>query len=177
MTNLFGYNAKGEQEYSAIDLNNDGYINTDSTSIDRVTRTISDVVTNSAMSANVRRTRTYVWVKNNDSTATLVSTTETSTNGLKTWNTIWNNGVGATNKTQTVYAGSGNRYVTNTAPDGSYTVSAFTYGLPSPAKTQVTIKSSKPPTPTICMADKAASPMPATAQRLTRSIMPIRLPW
>jgi len=33
-----------------------------------------------------------------------------------------------TNRTQTVYAGGGNRYVTNTAPDSSYTVGAYSYG-------------------------------------------------
>ena len=48
--------------------------------------------------------------------------------GLKTWNTLWNAGAGVTNKTQTVFATGGNRYVTNTAPDGSYTISAFANG-------------------------------------------------
>ena len=33
-----------------------------------------------------------------------------------------------TNQSQTVYAGSGNRYLTNTAPDGSYTLSNYSYG-------------------------------------------------
>jgi len=126
VTNLFGYNARGEQEHSAIDLNNDGQINTNGT--DRVTRTISDVSNNGSVSANVRRTRTYVWGTNSDSTATFISSAETSVDGLKSWNTVWNNGVGMTNKTQTVFAGSGNRYVTNTAPDGSLTISAYSNG-------------------------------------------------
>src|ERR1043166_3235329 len=36
---------------------------------------------------------------------------------------------GLTNKSQTLHAGSGNRYITNTAPDGSYSVSFFQNGL------------------------------------------------
>src|SRR5207249_9295235 len=57
VTNLFAYNAKGELEFTAIDLNNDGQINTNGT--DRVTRTVTDVVADHG--TNVRRTQTYVW--------------------------------------------------------------------------------------------------------------------
>src|SRR5262249_2269738 len=42
--------------------------------------------------------------------------------------TTWSSANGVTNKTQTSYAGSGNRYVTNTAADGSYAVSYFQNG-------------------------------------------------
>ena len=58
----------------------------------------------------------------------LFRSVETSADGLRTWNMLWNAGAGVTNRTQTVYAGSGNRYVTNTSPDGSYTLTAYSYG-------------------------------------------------
>src|SRR5207249_89083 len=77
--------------------------------------------------ATIRRTQNYVWASSTDA-SNLVSTVETSADGLRTWNILWNAGAGVTNKSQTVYAGSGNRYVTNTAPDGSYTLTAYSYG-------------------------------------------------
>jgi RHS repeat-associated protein len=58
----------------------------------------------------------------------LISTTESSVDGLKTWSTTWNNGLGVTRQTITAYASGGNRYVTNIAPDASYLVSAYKYG-------------------------------------------------
>jgi RHS repeat-associated protein len=48
------------------------------------------------------------------------------TNCSITWN---NNGAqGVTNRSVTAYAGGGNRYLTNFAPDNSYTVAAYQYG-------------------------------------------------
>src|SRR5437016_10711123 len=42
--------------------------------------------------------RTILWVD-----PFFVSTTETSVDGLQSWNVVWNNGVGITNHTQTKY--------------------------------------------------------------------------
>ena len=59
----------------------------------------------------------------------LVSTTEASVDGLRSWNTVWNNGAGITNQSRTIYdAGNGNRYVTNIAPDNSWSVAITRYG-------------------------------------------------
>jgi hypothetical protein len=91
VTNRFGYNSTGECEVRAIDLDNKLI---DTNDVDRVTSTFSDVVTNSTLGANLRRTQTYVWGTNDDNTATLISTVETAVNGLTTWDTIRNNGVG-----------------------------------------------------------------------------------
>src|SRR6266508_1928729 len=57
-----------------------------------------------------------------------VSTVERSLEVLRSWMTISNGTAAVVTKSQTVYAGGGNRYVTNTAPDGSYEVSTIFYG-------------------------------------------------
>ena len=51
--------------------------------------------------------------------------TETSVDGLKSWNVSY----GLTNLSQTVFGANGFRYVTNTAPDGSFAVATYQYGL------------------------------------------------
>jgi RHS repeat-associated protein len=54
---------------------------------------------------------------------------ETSTDGLRTWNTIWNNGTAVTSQARTAFdAANGYRYVTNIAPDSSYSVAITRYG-------------------------------------------------
>jgi RHS repeat-associated protein len=122
---LYAFNPKGEQAYSVLDLNQD--YNIDFTGSDRITFTTNDVVSDHGTA--VQRTQVYVWNTNSVGTSTLISTTETSTNGLWTWNTAWNNGSGLLRQSWLVFAGGGNRYLTNIAPDNSYTVSAFQYGL------------------------------------------------
>ena len=123
---LYQYNAKGEPAYTAVDMNTNGVI--DFRGMDRITASISDVATKDA-NCNVRRTRTFIWANNNTSVSNLVSTTETSVDGLQSWNITWNNGVGVTNYSRTVYDPT-NGYVTaiSVAPDGSTTVSASQSG-------------------------------------------------
>ena len=49
--------------------------------------------------------------------------------GLRSWNTVWNNGAGITNQSRTIYdAANGYRYVTNIAPDNSWSVAVTRYG-------------------------------------------------
>ncbi len=54
----------------------------------RITRTVADAATNH--NTNVRRTQTYYWNTANSAVSNLVSTVETSADGLKTWETTWN---------------------------------------------------------------------------------------
>lgn len=122
VTTLKQYNAEGELEYVAIDLNNNGVI--DFAGTDRITRTVSDVTTNGTVV--VRRTRIYEWVTNTVDSNILVSTTETAVDGSRTWQTAF----GVTSQARTVFAGSGNRYVTNSAPDGSRSIQAYANGRP-----------------------------------------------
>ena len=59
----------------------------------------------------------------------LLTSSETSVDGLRSWHVIYSGGVSLTNSTHTrIDAANGYRYVTNTAPDRSSVVSASRYG-------------------------------------------------
>jgi RHS repeat-associated protein len=125
VSTLYAYNSKGEQTYTVIDSNRNYII--DFTGSDRITFVTNDVASDNG--TTVRRTRTYVWATGADA-ATLTSTAETSVDGLQSWSTIWNIGTPVTSHSQTVYdAAHGYRYLTNTAPDGSFTLNTFLNGL------------------------------------------------
>jgi YD repeat-containing protein len=107
-------------------MNGDGSIETNGT--DRVTQTVQDVFAD-PVNGNVQRTRTFVWYTNSNGYSSPVSLQETSTDGLKSWNTVYRDaGTPVTSQSQTVYAGNGNRYQRDIAPDSSYSVSAYLNG-------------------------------------------------
>jgi hypothetical protein len=121
VTNLYQYNAKGELEYSAIDLEGNGTI--DFAGSDRITQTVRDVAW--PIGQPVRRTQTYAWSTIGADSPVLISEDWVSTDGLHTWHIA----LGLTNRTDTTYNPSvGQRIVTNTASDGSYAVSITQYG-------------------------------------------------
>lgn len=121
---LYQYNAKGEVEYTAADLNANGVI--DFSGTDRITRTLT-YLTN-VNYVDVRRTETYVWTTDGQNTSLRVSTRDAATSGLQSWNTVWNNGQPVTSHMQTAFPGGGMHNVTATAADGSFTVSSYLYG-------------------------------------------------
>ncbi|MBI2927417.1 MAG: hypothetical protein HYY24_17105 [Verrucomicrobia bacterium] len=122
---LFQYNARGELDYTAVDLDRDDVI--DFSGTDRITRTLASVYNNGT--ANVRGTQTYVHTTDGSSASLLISTVEASTDGLRSWQTVYRDAsTPVTTQVRTVYAGGGNRYTTNTAPDGSYVLSAYLNG-------------------------------------------------
>ena len=122
VTTLYGYNLKGEMVTNAIDM--EGY-GIDPSGTNRVTFTTNDVVSDGV---NVLRSRTYMWMTNYDDTPTLVSMSETSTDGLQSWQTRYcDAGPPLTTHSQTVYSGT-NRTVTVTAPDNSSTVTRYVNG-------------------------------------------------
>ncbi len=123
VSTIYAYNAKGERNLTILDMTRTGTDNFNASN--HITFTTNDVVT--VGGTNVIRSQTYVWSTSSTS-SNLISTVESSTDGLKRWSIAWNNGVGLTNFSQTVYGSSGHRYVTNTAPDASYTVSTYQYG-------------------------------------------------
>ncbi|MCX6921882.1 MAG: hypothetical protein NT154_01495, partial [Verrucomicrobia bacterium] len=123
---VYAYNGKGEQVLSVVNSNRNSTIDYEGGYADRITFTTNDVT--SAHGSNVRRTQVYVWSTSSNS-SNLISTVEASTDGLKNWSTLWNSGSAVTRQSSTVYSSNGNRYVTNTAPDNSYTVSLYQYGL------------------------------------------------
>ena len=118
VTTLYTYNAKGELAFTTVDP----------TGVNRITQTTTDVVTNS-LGIIVRRTQNIVWL-DGQSTGTLASLSETSVDGLKSWQVNYgeaNGGKPVTNSTFTSISGS-SRTTTSTAPDGSHTVSVYSYG-------------------------------------------------
>jgi hypothetical protein len=124
VSKLFQYDDQGRQCVSAIDMEGSGAI--DFVGTDRITLTTNDVAFDRG--ANVNRRQVFAWSTNGSATSNLVSTTETSVEGLTNWSTTWNGTVGLTTTSATVYSGANTRTVTVTAPDGSYTVSAYRYG-------------------------------------------------
>lgn len=112
------YNARSEPEVSATLLVS-GASTIDFTK-DRITRTVSDVTTNAA-GVVVRRSRTFVCDTDASGASNLVSTTENSLDGRRSWSSAH----GRTNGSVTVYLGGGYRQVTNTAPDNSRSVSVL----------------------------------------------------
>jgi len=118
---LFAYNAKGEQEYTAIDVEQTGQI--DFSGTDRITQTHRDVVTDHSLT--VQRTTTTVWTTANSGNTQVISTVETTPEGRQTWQTAY----GLTTQTKIVYNGNGARTATTTAPDGTVTTSQYQNGL------------------------------------------------
>ncbi len=123
VSTLYQYDGKGEAAYTAVDMNQNGVI--DFGGADRITWTTNDVTTDHG--TNVRRSRTYVWDTLNVNSASLVSVAETSTDGLKSWQTQYRDATTpVTSQSQTIYGA--NRTVTETAPDNSYAISVYTSG-------------------------------------------------
>jgi RHS repeat-associated protein len=128
---LYEYNTRGELEFTALDLNQNGAI--DFAGTDRITRTLSDVI-NSA-GTGIRRTRSYVYPNDSSSLTRLISTMEVSADGMRTWQTVYRDGsTPVTTQSLTEYgmddgsAAAGYRTVTVTQPDGSKTVSVYHLG-------------------------------------------------
>ena len=122
---LYQYDAKGNLAYTAVDMEGSGTIDFSSSGSDRITQTTNDVTTDHGVTVN--RSRTYAWL-DGQSTGTLISMTENSANGLNTWQTQYRDiSTPVTSESQTAYS-SPSRTVTNTAPDGSYTVNNYSYG-------------------------------------------------
>ena len=118
VTTIFSYNAKGELEFTTIDP----------TGVNRITQATTDVGTND-LGTIVRRTQNFVWL-DDQSTGTLASVSETSVDGLKSWQVNYgeiNKNKPVTSSSITSISGS-NRITTATAPDGSRTVSTYSFG-------------------------------------------------
>ncbi len=112
---IYVFNAKGETTHTIMDMNQNGAI--DWNGPDRITFVTNDVVIDSG--ANMRRSRTYVWATNAN-TSVLISTAETSVDGLTNLQTVWNNGAAITSTNITVIiAVTGYQIVTSFAPDRS----------------------------------------------------------
>ncbi len=136
---LHTFNGNGEQDYSITALSDTargftayGDLVSGLSGIlsgtDYVSEAVSDVVYDSSHSANVRRTQSYVWATGGSSSPSLLSVSESSVDGLQSWNTSYAGLTAQTFHSQTVYGSGGARTVTATAPDNSYTVSTYQNG-------------------------------------------------
>jgi hypothetical protein len=94
---LYQYNGLGELEYAAVDMDGDGSIGFGGT--DRITRQVRSVTTNDVTS--IVRQETYRWATNGINSSNKVSTMDTSTDGLISWQMLWNGAASVTNKTVT----------------------------------------------------------------------------
>ncbi len=137
---LYRYDAKGELIVSAIDVDQDDLIDDGQTGTDRVTRTTRTVLASTdagnTRGVDITRTDIEVWTTDDSDAVAKVSTTETSTDGLKTWSTVYkdaaNPATAVTTSTITQIATSGNgwtRTATATSPDGSSTVAVYKSGF------------------------------------------------
>jgi RHS repeat-associated protein len=123
---LLQYNTRGEIEYLATDLNRNNSI--DFAGTDRIARVYRQTLFNSATGENVRRAQLYAWGTDGIDSGALLRTRETSTDGLRSWDTIWNGSSGITTKSQTVYTAGSNRSITTTFPDNSTELQQFLNG-------------------------------------------------
>ncbi len=102
---LYAYDANGRQSITAIDMNRNGVI--DYTGGDRITRTLSEVGVRDGFT--VQRTTTQVWETPNQDTPNSISVSESSVDGLRTWQTVR----GQTSSSVIAYDGQGGRTVTS----------------------------------------------------------------
>ena len=126
VTVLHGYDARGRQAVTAVDLNGNNTI--DYAGTDRITRTLYDVAAHSG--TTVQRTTTQVWESDGQDTPTTVSVSEQSADGLDSWQTVRGPlGLGGANGLTTAsvlsYDGNGGRTVTTTSPDAVVTTQVY----------------------------------------------------
>lgn len=124
VSTLFVYNARGELQTTVLDMNQN--YNIEYLGSDRISWTTNDVVVDNG--SNVQRARTYVWNTSGSASSNLVSTTESTTDGLAFINIAYNNGVAIASSNVTAYFGGGYRSQTSYAPDGTRSVSVYKYG-------------------------------------------------
>ena len=121
VTTLFGYNARGEQDTVAVDLEGNGQI--DLAGTDRVTRTARTVL--SAHNTTVTRTTASAWTTNGQDAPAVVGVDDQSADGRSAWHT---DAGGLTTTSVTACDGAGGCTTTLTAPDGSAAVSVTGQG-------------------------------------------------
>ncbi len=124
VSTVYVYNAKGEQTHTILSTNASSNIDWFG---DRITFTTNGVDT----STGNRFTRTYVW-RGSENTSNLVAETQSTADGLSSWSIAYSGNVALPNRTTTVFVGLvggvPTRYVTNTAPDASRSISIYQNG-------------------------------------------------
>ncbi|MBL9170605.1 MAG: RHS repeat-associated core domain-containing protein [Verrucomicrobiales bacterium] len=117
---LMEYNGEGEVEYTAVDQDRDGVI--DFAGLDRIHSSKRTVTT--AHGYNVVQTKSYLWATNNSAVSNLVSISEQSTSGLRTWETSF----GLTRSSVRTTPINASWTVTTTEPDNTYSITLYSTG-------------------------------------------------
>lgn len=129
---LFRYNAKGELEVTAVDVDNNQTV--DETGKDRLTKTTTTYFLAGAAPDNVqtvplRRTAVSVLGTDNSDTWTEVQRADATLNGLVTWNSVRKGGsTWVISSNVTAYGIPGARTVTGYAPDNTRTFQSYANG-------------------------------------------------
>jgi YD repeat-containing protein len=124
VSTVYQYNAQGQLEYTALDLNTNGVIDWSGT--DRITRQVESFTTYGGK--EVRQTTRTVYTTPSSTATATVGRTRSSTDGLKTWTTLFTPTEVTTTNEVVFHRPSGARTNTVYLPDGSRTESIYSYG-------------------------------------------------
>ena len=113
VTLLYTYNAQGDQEVRAVDLNQNDQI--DFSGTDRISQTLSDVITSNSLTR--QRTQVYRWDLNGQSQKTLIQESQRSLTTRESWAIQF----GLMTHTLVISDSAGEKITTTTAPDGTFT--------------------------------------------------------
>jgi len=135
---LYTYDGQGRQEYT-IAVTDNSSVPTDYDALlsalgtlkggsNRITQVQWSIVPTNGSKPDLVRQDTLVW-DNGQSSGRLVSRSEASADGLHSWQTVYgDNSEAAITEALTQYGTGASRSVMTTAPDLSYTISAYSYG-------------------------------------------------
>jgi RHS repeat-associated protein len=117
---LYQYDETGALEYTALDQDRDTLI--DFAGLDRVQR--EQKLVTAAHGYNVVQSKSYLWSTNGSSVSNLVSISEQSTDGLRTWQTSF----GLTRSSVRTTPINASWTVTETEPDNTYSITLYATG-------------------------------------------------
>ncbi len=137
VTELYTYNPDGTRDRTVMDMNGDGVITENdgnsSAPDDRISYSVRDVVpagsSGKSPPVDLVRVRTYVFAADDSTAEVLVSTQETSTDGRRSWSTVYRDGstpVTTYSEVGTVVSGTRTDKVVN--PDLTSVERVYTFG-------------------------------------------------
>ncbi len=119
---LMEYDERGVQVISAVDLSNYGSVDYGSDIV-----SFSDTYPASAHGTNVMRTESKVWKPGG--AAIVVSYSDRTPDGLRSWSTQFPDSDNRVSSSITTLQGGGNWTTTSTSPDGTYAITSYVNGL------------------------------------------------
>ncbi|HEY5912544.1 MAG TPA: RHS repeat-associated core domain-containing protein [Verrucomicrobiae bacterium] len=140
VTTLHRYDLQGRHVITAIDVDKDGFVANYDTGApsgkDRITEAttawLADGAPGNTRGYDIQRTETKVWTTDGQANIAKIQTVDTSTDGLRTWQTVYRDqSTPVETRTEVAKPTAGNnwtRTVTQTGPDNSTVVTAYQYG-------------------------------------------------